>query len=253
MNRSRAKRSPAGRRWEAGSRLGVDGTEAAEPWLTVVGVVPDLWVNGDRSRPAIYLALQQSIAGPARRGVDRWSLRRLSLVARTAGSPLALSSSVRDTVADLDPYVPVVSMLPMAEVVGGFTAQYQVYGAFYVVFGAVALVMATIGLYSVVAHSVGNRTAEIGIRMAMGADAPGILRLVLRQGAGQIASGVLAGSAIAIWLPFQVTRVLFEVEPWDPVVLVGVLAFLAATGVAACWVPARRAARVDPNEAMRSG
>ena len=241
-------RSPVGSR----IRLVVAETETAEPWLTIVGVVPDLWVDGDRHEPAIFLPLQQSLVTPARRSVDRWSLRRLFVVVRTSGPPLALSSSLRDTVADMDPYVPVASMLPMADVVANFTAQYQVYGAFYVVFGTVALAMATIGLYSVVALSVRNRRAEIGIRMAMGADAAEILRLVLRQGAGQIGLGVLAGSAIAIWLPFQVTRILFEVEAWDPVVLIGVLALLAATGMAACWTPARRAARVDPIEAMRA-
>jgi len=233
-------------------RLGEEETAASEPWINIVGVVPDLWVDGERHEPAIYLPLQQGVTGPARRSVDRWGLRRLFVAVRTGGSPRALAGGLRDTVTDMDRYVPVASMLPMDEVVAGFTAQYQVYGAFYMVFGAVALALATIGLYSVVAYSVGNRTAEIGIRMAMGADTRRIVRMVLRQGAGQIGIGMLAGAALAVWLPFQVTRLLFEVEPWDPLVLLAVILLLAATGVVACWAPARRASRVDPLEAMRA-
>ena len=123
---------------------------------------------------------------------------------------------------------------------------------FIVAFGSLALVIAMVGIAGVLGFSVSSRTAEIGIRMSFGADAVGVQRMVMREGGILLATGVALGLVGALAATRVLRGLLFGVGPADPVTLVGVALFLLAVGLAACWLPAARAARVDPAEALRT-
>ena len=126
---------------------------------------------------------------------------------------------------------------------------YRAFGALFVACGFAALLLATIGLYGVMSFSASNRTREIGVRMALGAHGRNVLMLILRQGALQLTVGLLLG--LAALLSRGLVLLLFNVEPWDPAIFIFVVLTLSAAALVACLVPARRAAQVDPLEALR--
>jgi ABC-type antimicrobial peptide transport system permease subunit len=128
----------------------------------------------------------------------------------------------------------------------------RVFGTLFMVFGVAALVLAAVGLYAVMAFSVSRRAREVGIRIALGARTSHVLRLVFRQGILQLAIGMTLGLALAAGVSQLVAAVLFDVQPRDPSVFVAVTGALTLAGLLACYVPARRAARVDPLAAMRA-
>jgi ABC-type antimicrobial peptide transport system permease subunit len=140
----------------------------------------------------------------------------------------------------------------LASAIAGQTWFYNVFGIVFMVFGFVALFLASVGLYGVMAFSVGRRTREVGIRIALGAQRRSVLGLILRQGFVQIVLGLVLGLSLAAGLSQLLALLLFEVEPRDPAVFAGVIVTLCLTGVLACLVPARRATRVDPMVAFRS-
>ena len=128
---------------------------------------------------------------------------------------------------------------------------YRAFGTLFVAFGLAALAMATIGLYGVMSFSTGNRTREIGVRMALGAERRNVLLMILRQGAWQIAAGLALGLGFAALLSRGLGILLFGVRPWDPAVFAAVVLALAAAGTLASFIPARRATRIDPVDALR--
>jgi ABC-type antimicrobial peptide transport system permease subunit len=128
----------------------------------------------------------------------------------------------------------------------------RVFGGLFMVFGVVALFLAGIGLYAVMAFSVSRRAREVGIRIALGARTSHVLRLVFRQGIIQLGIGLTLGLALAAGVSRLVAGVLFEVQPRDPVTFAAVVGVLTLAGLLACYIPARRAARVDPLSAMRA-
>ncbi|MCB1055916.1 MAG: FtsX-like permease family protein, partial [Acidobacteria bacterium] len=128
---------------------------------------------------------------------------------------------------------------------------YNVFGLLFMVFGFAALLLASIGLYGVMAFSVSRRRQEVGVRMALGASAVDVVTMVLRQGLGQLGLGVLFGLGLALLLSQGLSLVLFQVEPWDPLIFAAIATTLVLTGLLACYLPARRAARVDPVTALR--
>ena len=132
------------------------------------------------------------------------------------------------------------------------TGRYRLYGRYYLAFGIVALVLAMIGIYGVMAFSVTRRKSEFGVRMALGAEAADVVRGVLRQALAQIGMGLLAGAVVATWLIQGLQEALFHVDLTDPLVLAGVPLVLVGTGLLASLVPAMRASRVDPTEAIRA-
>jgi putative ABC transport system permease protein len=213
-----------------------------EPWRTVVGVVPDLWMNGlDRStRPdGIYLPLAQAPAAGFR------------LVVRAAGDPVALTPSIRQRVAQLDRGLPLDSVQTMERVVSRNTFAFNMFGALFGLFGLAALLLASVGIYGVVAFSVQQRTREIGIRISLGAQRRDILSLLLGQGARQVAAGLGVGLLLAWGVSRLIGSFLFEVQPGDPAVFLSVTLLLAGVALCACLVPARRAMRVDPQVSLR--
>ena len=229
-----------------GKRLGIDGPaeEGTEPptlWAMVVGVVPDLYMDGtDNEEPeGMYVPLAQH---------DR---SFVSLLARTRGEPMALARPVRAMVTGVDPNQPLYFVRSLGEAIRQETWFYRVFGTLFMVFGAVALLLAAVGLYGVMSFSVGRRRQEVGVRMALGAEASQVVRMIFRQGARQVLIGLGIGLAIAP-LPSHLLRmVLFGVSPWDPSTFALIVTVLAATGAVACLVPARRAAAISPVVALR--
>jgi ABC-type antimicrobial peptide transport system permease subunit len=155
-------------------------------------------------------------------------------------------------VAAIDRNLPIYAVRTLQQGIEANTWGWRVFGTLFSVFGLAALFLATVGLYGVMAFSVSKRTAEIGVRMALGASAQSVLGLVLRQGAWQVGTGVLLGLGLAVVLSRAMQLFFFDVRPDDARAYAIVAALLLVTGLAAALVPARRAARVDPSTALRS-
>ena len=230
-----------GRDNPVGRRLFIVAGGAAPVPATVIGVAPRIALGGvrDPNPVAIYLPLAQRPQAA------------MNAAIRSFGDPDALASGLRDTVAVLDPNLPVYAVQSMARALRLTTWFYGVFGAVFVVFGMVALVMVVAGLYGLMAFSVARRTREIGVRMAMGARQADVLRLVLGQAAAQLAVGLVAGFALAAWLARLLGALLVGVQPWDPAVLSVIVVGLPTAGLLACLGPALRAVRINPTEALR--
>jgi predicted permease len=242
VNESFARRhlvggSPLGRRVRVGSSTN-------EPWRTVVGVVPDLWMQGagnpGEEPDAFYTPLAQS------------DVRFVSILARGPADPMSLTSAVRDAVGSVHADTPIYYVDTLAGRIAENTWVYNVFGALFMVFGGVALFLASIGLYGVMAFTVSRRTPEVGIRMALGAESGQVLSLILKQGLVQVVVGVVLGLGLAVLVSRALKLVLFQVDAGDPVVFGMVGGVLLLTGMLASAIPARRATRVDPIVALRS-
>ncbi len=225
-----------------GRRIRVGDSRSEEPWRSVVGVVPDMHMDGveNREPAALYTPLSQT------------PRRFMSIVARSRGAPLALTPAVRDAVAAVDADIPLYFVETLASRIATNTWFYRVFGTIFMVMGFVALFLAAIGLYGVMAFSVSRRTREMGVRMALGARGRDVEGLVLRQGMLQLAVGLSLGLALAAGVSQLLAFLLFEVQPRDPAVFGSILGVLAVTGLLASWIPARRATRVDPMVALRT-
>ena len=243
VNESFAKRflqggSPLGRRIRAGT------SGSAEPWRTVVGVVPDAWMQGlgnsEDLPDGFYVPLQQSDA------------RFISILARGGGDPTNLTAAIREAVGAVHPDTPLYFVDTLKGRIEENTWAFNVFGILFTVFGAVALFLAAVGLYGVMAFSVSRRTPEVGIRMALGARGGQVLGLILRQGLGQILVGLGVGLGLAFGVSYGLRNMFFEVSARDPVVFGLVASVLLLTGLAASAVPARRATQVDPLTALRA-
>jgi putative ABC transport system permease protein len=178
-------------------------------------------------------------------------VRDLALVLRASADPTNLIGAVRRTVLDLDPEQPIASASTMTQLLAATVATPRFNAWLIGIFAALALVLAAIGLYGVIAYNVTQRTHEIGVRMALGASTREILRLVLAQGFKLTLAGVAVGLAGALALTRLMTKLLFEVKPADPATIVVVALLLAGVALLACYLPARRAAKVDPMVALR--
>ncbi len=232
-------------------RLGADGSD---PWVTIVGVVPDLWISNDAERDLsrVFVPLAQSGTPDPTVRLGRWGLRYMIVAVSGKGKSLPHAGAIRDAVAAVDANIPAYGARSMQQVLALRTGRYRLYGRYYLAFGIVALALAMIGLYGVMAFSVTQRKPEFGIRMALGAEAAHVVRGVLGQAFAQIGMGLLAGAVVAIWLIQGLREALFHVDLTDPLVLAGVPLVLVGTGLLASLVPAMRASRVDPTEAMRA-
>jgi predicted permease len=223
-----------------GKRLRFFTGDTPEPWMTVVGVVSNIIqddITRQKMEPVAYLPYGRSPGA-------RWFL------ARTQVAPGGLGPALRREVQALDPDLPVYGPFILADRLERYWDS-RFYGALFLVFAAMALLLASFGLYTVVAHAVSRRTQEIGIRMAVGATGRDILRLVFRQGMMPLAVGLGIGLAASFAVNQVLKTVLVGVSPSDPLALAvasGVLALAAALG---CWIPALRAMRVDPAMALR--
>jgi predicted permease len=225
-----------------GRRIRVGESESEEPWLTIVGVVPDMYLDPPENEEpeGFYVPLSQSDA------------RFLSIAVRPAGGgPSALAPVLRDEVMAVDSDLPIYWVRTVAEEVAENTWFYKVFSTLFVVFGAAALFLGAVGLYGVMAFYVSRRTQELGVRMALGAQASDVLKLVLKQGLLQLGLGLFLGLGIAALLSRGLEIILFEVEPWDPAIFFLITVVLFVVGMLATYVPARRATLVDPVQALR--
>jgi len=178
--------------------------------------------------------------------------RFMSIAARTRSAPASITPQIREAVRSVDPDLPIYFVSSLEESIRQNNWHYSVFGGLFMVFGFVALFLAAVGLYGVMSFSVSRRTREVGVRMALGAEARDVLRLILRQGMTQLALGLGLGLFVAFGLARLLGIILFGVEPYDPTVFATILVVLASAALAACLVPALRATRVDPIEALRA-
>lgn len=225
-----------------GRRIREGGTTSTNPWMTIVGVVATTF-SGDAGHPrspAYFVPLSQH------------HLRFVSIAVWTSGEPMALTAPVRQAVARLNADIPLYSVYSMDEAVARPLWYIRVFGTMFMIFGGISLFLAAIGLYAVMSFSVSRRTHEMGIRMALGARAGQVIRLILREGAWQLGLGISFGLMLAAAVAQATSAILFEVQPRDPGVFGGVVVVLAITGMFACLLPARRVTRVDPLAALRS-
>jgi putative ABC transport system permease protein len=240
VNRSFARKhfgseSPIGRRFRMGD------ASSTEPWRTIVGVVPDMWNDGTENRKpeSVYLPFAQA------------PQRYVSVVILPRGAPGAMTAPVRGLVSTLDPDLPIYFVKTLRERIDEETWFYRVFGALFMIMGAVALVLAAVGLYGVMAFNVSRRTREMGVRMALGARPADVVRLVMRQGVIQLAIGLVLGLGLAYMLGRLLTMILFQVSAVDVLAYGATLAVLTLSALAASYIPARRATRVDPMVALR--
>jgi putative ABC transport system permease protein len=226
-----------------GKRIRMGQSESEEPWLTIVGVAPDLFMEGvgnDTSDPqGIYIPLAQDDA------------QFVSIALRGMGDPLALTAIVREEVARHSPDTPIYWPRNMQEALDEQLWFVDLFGGLFAVFGLGALFLAAVGLYGVTSFSVKQRTHEVGIRMALGARGGNVLGMVLRQGAVQVIVGLTVGLGLGALLSRGLRESFTLVEPWDPSVFIGISLVLLSTSFLATLLPAQRATRVDPVEALR--
>jgi putative ABC transport system permease protein len=224
-----------------GKRIRFGPPEDNEPWHEIVGVVGE--VKHQRldasTRKSVYLPHAQMPIGGSR------------LAIKTEGRPESLIGAVRNQVRELDPDLPVTRIMTMSEVVARSVWQQRLYTALFGVFAAVALILATVGIYGVMSYAVTQRTREIGLRMALGAQRTDVLKLVVGHGVVVTAIGITLGLASAIALTRLMSSLLFSVSATDPLTFSVVSVVLAGVALGACLVPARRAAQVDPMVALR--
>jgi putative ABC transport system permease protein len=175
----------------------------------------------------------------------------MTLVVSTKAEPLALTSAIRAEVASLDKDQPIYDIQTMQQVRSQAAMPFRFSGVLLTIFALVALVLAAVGIYGVMSYAVSQRTHEIGIRMALGAQTGDVLKMVIRHGMGLTAIGLGLGSLGAWFLMKTMASLLFEVSANDLTVFVGVPFILTAVAFLACFIPARRATRVDPMIALR--
>jgi ABC-type antimicrobial peptide transport system permease subunit len=168
------------------------------------------------------------------------------------GSPSQLTKSVAAAIGTVNSDL-ALTFRPLADQVGASLAQERLLATLSGFFGTLALVLAGLGVYGVTSYAVTRRRAEIGIRMALGADPTRVVRLVLSRVTSLIGIGVLVGAGVSLWASTFVAALLYGLEPRDPVTLVGAAGMLAAVGAFAGWLPAWRASRIDPAEVLREG
>jgi predicted permease len=218
------------------------GEEYERFWAEVVGVVEHIRYDdlSRDSRATVYFPWWD------------WGYPRAVLTVKTSVGPAGVAEAVRGEIKALDPDIPAGAITPLTEYVKDALAPARFVLILIAIFGAVALLLASVGLYGVIAYAVRGRTHEFGIRMAFGAESGRIVRAVLKQGVVLAAMGVGAGLVGAFFLTRTISGLLFGVTPTDPVTFGAISVLLIAIALVACYVPARRATRVDPLIALRS-
>jgi putative ABC transport system permease protein len=227
-----------------GKRLKEGRPDEAMPWLTVVGVVGNFreFDVASRPRPTMFFPISQAANGTG--WLRDW-------LVRTEGNPLAAASGVREAIWSLNSEMPISRVQTMEQVRSGSLAQQQFALLLLGLFAGLALVLAGVGLYGVTAYATAQRTREIGIRMALGAQRGDVMRLVLSRGAGIGLAGIGIGMAAALVLTRLMGTLLYGVSATDPLAFAAVAVLLAMVTLTACYIPARRAMRTDPMIAVR--
>src|SRR5208282_678860 len=210
-------------------------------WCTIVGVVADTRLYGlaNPARLEVYVPVRQS------------PTRTMSLLVKSGVDPAALTSAIRGAVESIDKDQPIFAISTMKELVSNSVATRRMTLVLLGLFGGLALVLGAIGIYGVISYSVAQRTREIGVRMALGAPRLGVFQLVIGQGMRLAGSGIIIGIAAAFGLARLMSSLLYGVSPADLETFAGVAILLTLVAFAACYIPARRAMKVDPMVALR--
>ena len=217
---------------------------SSAPLFTIVGVVADVRERGYRqvSKPGVYLSFAQT--------PTTWALPE-NLLVRTAGRPEELAESVRRVIASVDPDQPIAAVRTMDDIVDLDVADRHQQMVLLGAFAALALLLASIGLYGVLSYAVAQRSREFGLRIALGATASSVVRMVVARGLALTAAGLSIGLALAWAATRAMQNLLYGVSAADPATFAAVVALLATIAIGACYLPARRAGRVDPINALR--
>jgi putative ABC transport system permease protein len=218
------------------------GEEMTEPWIEVIGVIPDLYQGefDEPLTPQVYLYAAQN------------KHRFYSLFLRThTGDPGLATSIMREEVRRLEPDLPIYWVNPMQHHIDRALFDRRIIAFVFGKFGAIALLLAGVGIYGVMAYSVSQRTAEIGVRVALGATPEDIMRSVLHRGGGLLLAGLVLGLGLSLGASRLVAFILYGVSPGDLPTYLVTLVILLAAGLLACWIPARRALRISPIDALR--
>ena len=234
---------PLGRRIRLQARGGRAG-----PWLTIVGISPSIRQAAFQERdpdPVVYLPYRMHAGSP---GASQWPL---ALQLLTEGDPAAFVPQLRAAVQAVAPDLPVFGAQPMSALLRDQRWTFLLFSGMFGVFAAIALVLSAVGIYAVTACSVTQRTREIGIRMALGAQRRQVIRAVMHRALAEVGAGMVMGLVGAFAAGRLIESLLVQTSPADPVTLATVLAVLVAAVLAACLGPARRAAALDPVEALR--
>ena len=210
---------------------------------TIVGVAPTIRQRGfDRDPdPVVYITHAQDFAMPM----------SVNLLVRARANPGAVTSLLRQEVSTMDPTVPVTNIRTMEEILARNRWPQRTFGVMFLVFAIIAIVLAAVGLYSVTAYSVAQRTQEIGIRMALGAEARQVRWLIVRRSLIELGVGLCLGIAAALETGRLLQGMLVGTGPADPLMLISISCVLAIVSMMACFWPARRATRLDPVKALR--
>jgi putative ABC transport system permease protein len=235
--------NPVGRRIKWGSPT------SPAPWATIVGVSATVKTSSldSSDEPGMYLPAAQIDSSI----VDRM-MRGMVYVVRTDGDPSALFNTIRRTVKDADPELPIVGLRTVDEIITRSVAGRRFNTALLGGFALLAVVLAAVGIYGLMAYAVVQRTREIGIRLAVGATPVDVFRLVISQATRTTALGIAIGVAGALLLTRVITTLLFDVSPFDPTTFIASSMLLLLIGSLATYLPARRAARIDPQSAIRT-
>ncbi|HEU4387966.1 MAG TPA: FtsX-like permease family protein, partial [Blastocatellia bacterium] len=230
----------ARRYWPKQDPVGQRISIIASPWLTIIGVVGDVHHQAldSKPNPEMYLVDLQEPQGA------------MQVVVRTDGEPMKLAAAVREQVRAIDPGVP-VTITALDDMVAGSVLQPRFYTTILGAFGLMALLLAVVGIYGVVSNSVTQRTHEIGVRVALGAQPRDLLRQVVGRGMLPVSAGLVIGIPVALGLTRMLEKLLFEVKPTDPLTFIAFAALLMFVAMIACYIPARRATKVDPIVALR--
>lgn len=224
-----------------GRQIRVHVNETIKAPREIVGVVGDVRTRGMDTDPVPVIYTPHTQYGP----------ESMTVVVRASGDPASLVPAAKAALGAIDPGVALGRVRSMDDVVAANVAQPRFQMVLLTIFALVALVLAALGLYGVVAFSVSQRRAELGLRIALGADPRRLLRLVVRQGMTPVAVGIVSGLAGAVLVARLMATLLFKADPFDPMTFGAVAASLAGIALLACYVPARRATRVDPASTLR--
>lgn len=225
-----------------GTRFRLDNNSNVQAWITIVGIVGDVRQAGldQPPRPEIYYPYNQ------------WDFFAPGYLAvRTSGNPMSIANAVREQIWAVDKDQPVTGVMPLEQMLSDYLAPRELQSSLLGGFAGFALLLAALGIYAVLAFSVAQRTQEIGVRIALGAQPRDILRDVLARGLKLAGIGVAIGVAAALGLSQLLASLLFGVSATDPWTLAGAVAVLLGVALAACYIPARRAMNVDPMVALR--
>lgn len=227
-----------------GKQIRMGRSESENPWLTVVGMVPTFEMSeplnwGGAPPENLYIPYAQ---GPS---------SRFAVAIKTAGDPLGGAPALRELISRFDSDIPISNLATLEKRIGDESLDLYIIGGMFMVFGVVALLLASIGLYAVMAFAVTRRTSEVGVRLALGANGAKIVRMILRQGTKPLAAGMVVGLGLALLLGNALATFLFNVNPLDAIVYASIPTMLLLVSYAALLIPATRAARTSPVAALR--